>query len=138
MKERLSLTVWSLLVFCLLSPSYSLVGQSSWQRTSGGPNIDYARDVVVDENGSFLIDGGTSSYSAGGSDICTVKINKKGNKIWEKTFDGTKDEFVYAVVAVENGFIVAGGTKSILGKNRQAHLIRLDSQSNVLWQASTS
>lgn len=185
MKERFSSMVWFLLVFCLFSPSCFLAGQSSWQRTFGGPGIDYARDVVVDEDGSFLIVGGTSSYGAGkfdvlllkvnqngevifyatfggreddwavsiaktsdgfiiagstrsfgagGSDIYVVKVDKKGNRIWEKTFGGTGDEFAYAVVAVENGFIVAGSTKSIPGKDRQAYLIRLDSQGNVLWQ----
>lgn len=72
----------------------------------------------------------------GDSDIYVVKIDKKGNRIWEKTFVGAEDEFAYAVVAVENGFIEAGSTKSIPGS--QADLIILDSQGSVLWQTSTS
>lgn len=169
----------------LLLFANSLFAQITWQKTFGGNKLDYARHVIVANDGNFLIVGATSSYGAGKfdmlvlkvdqrgqlvwyktfggsdddsancvvktkngylvvgwtkstdtgkSDVYVVKIDEAGNSQWSKTYGGPQDDFANCVLAVEDGFIIAGYTTSIQGKAQQAYLIKIDLTGKILWQ----
>ena len=56
--------------------------------------------------------GDTDSFGNGKSDVYLIKIDKDGNKVWQKTFGGSKDDYANAITPTKDGgFIVAGYTE---------------------------
>ncbi len=50
-------------------------GQLEWYETFGGEKSEGASDLIQNANGDYLLVGYSSSYGAGGNDICLVKIS---------------------------------------------------------------
>ena len=87
-------------------------GNKIWERTYGGSDYDCAYSIIETSDNEFVIAGYTYSYGDGGSDVYVIKIDGNGNKIWERTYGGVKDDYGYDVVKGEDGYIVTGGTLS--------------------------
>lgn len=92
-------------------------GFKSWDRTFGGTQSDFAYDVKVTEDGSYIIVGSSSSIpdanktspNYGGHDYWIIKVNTSGVKIWENSYGGSSEESALRVVTKPNGNIVLGG-----------------------------
>jgi len=54
-------------------------GNIEWEKTYGGSSYDSARFVLEVDDGSYIAAGFTDSYTAGGADICVLKIYQDGN-----------------------------------------------------------
>jgi gliding motility-associated-like protein len=106
-------------------------GNILWNRTYGGDNEDPPRDLQELENGNILI----GAYSASGangdkiapnfgeSDYWLIKINKDGRKIWDKTFGGTRNDFLIALDQNKTGYtLLAGQSVSEVGGNKEDSL----------------
>jgi len=90
-------------------------GELIWQKTIGGTNPDYGREVVATNDGHFLVVGSTDSEngditsSNGLGDFWLVKISNTGELMWQKTYGGTKADHGFAIDHTsDNGFIMAG------------------------------
>jgi uncharacterized delta-60 repeat protein len=91
----------------------SASGERSWVRRYGGRGNDFASDAVCLDNGDFLITGFTASRGAGQRDICLMRINANGRRIWSRTYGGRADDAAFAVKAVsDGGFVLSGLTSS--------------------------
>ncbi len=105
-----------------------------WTQTFGGPDSDWGASVQHTSDGGYIITGATSSYSAEGSDIWLIKTDKDGNKLWDKTFGGSKDDRGYSVQEIaDGGFIIAGYTNSYGAGSWDIWLIKTDKDGNKLW-----
>jgi hypothetical protein len=88
-------------------------------------------------DGSFGLSGYTESFGAGQDDIYILKIDTLGNKIWEKTIGTNKSEMAFGITAsYDSCLVVVGNRGSISGGagNRDATLIKLSKEGNILWQ----
>ncbi len=102
--------------------------------TFGGPDSDWGTSVQPTSDGGYIITGVTSSYGEGGCDIWLIKTDKDGNKLWDKTFGGQKDDRGYSVQETsDGGFIIAGFTNSYGAGSWDIWLIRTDEYGNMLW-----
>lgn len=97
-------------------------GTLIWEKTLGGLNDDRAFDVKQTPDGGFLVAGETSSYAGdvtnqhGGSDYWVVKLDGKGQLVWQKTYGGSSDDEARSIALLDNGdFAIAGNSKSIDG-----------------------
>jgi len=103
-----------------------LNGNVIWDKTFGGPNEDQAYSAV-EVTGGYLIIGDTKSYGSGKFDIWLIKLDRNGNKIWDKTFGGAGDDSgKYAQGTSDGGCIIMGQTTSYGTGKLDAWLIKLN------------
>ncbi len=131
-------------------------GTKRWEKTYGGSGDDQPFNAIVTDNGnSYIIVGHSDSPvsgdktmpSQGANDIWLLKIDKNGNKIWDKSFGGDdRDEYPYALSTTQDGnFILAcesissrSGDKSedlrgVKGNNKDIWVIKFDSNGQKIW-----
>lgn len=92
-------------------------GNLIWQKTIGATSFDVARAVFKTQDNGFLIAGSSRSadngfINKGQNDALIVKINADGNLIWQKTIGGSKIDFLYDIVELQNQSIIAVGESS--------------------------
>jgi hypothetical protein len=101
-------------------------GKKIWDKTFGGDLNDFPVSIIATTNGDFIIAGYSSSNISGEkteshigykelSDYWIVKINGNGEKIWDKTFGGKKDEEAKDIIATQDGgFIIVGNSRPFM------------------------
>lgn len=129
-----------------------------WEHSFGGGGDDILSSAVNTRDGGILLGGVSNSKSApseaadakqspnlGGQDFWVVKLDSNGLSQWERTYGGTNDDNLHAIVAVKGGgYLLAGdtaegggGTKTVrnLG-GTDGWLVRIDDDGHELWQTN--
>ncbi|MEF3254199.1 MAG: hypothetical protein K6348_01330, partial [Deferribacterales bacterium] len=109
-------------------------GYIVWAKTYGGVKDDISYSAQITHDGGYIIVGTTSSFGAGDYDILIVKIDSNGKLEWAKTYGGSNYERAYSIQpTTDNGYVVAGYTKSFGAGDYDALVIKLNSEGNVSW-----
>ena len=110
-------------------------GNKVWEKTYGGRGDDRAYDITPTKDGGFIVAGWTNSFGNGKKDIYLLKIDKYGNKVWEKTYGGRGDDRAYDITPTKDGgFIVAGFTYSFGNGRKDIYILKIDKNGNKLWE----
>ncbi len=129
-----------------------------WDRTFGGIYDDIVKSVLKTDDGGFIISGFSSSPQGGDksqssireADIWLVKIDKKGNKEWDRTIGGKAYDFAPIIKQTKDGgYIIGANSNSDIGgdKTQQSFgvcpngpcpfydywLIKIDKNGNKIW-----
>jgi hypothetical protein len=105
-----------------------------WNKTFGGSNDDYLRSLIQTDDGGYVITGETSSYGTGKADIWIIKLDSKGNKLWDKIFGGIDDDWINSLLQTDDGgYVLVGKTYSFGAGEGDAWIIKLDSEGNKIW-----
>ena len=107
-------------------------GVTLWEKSFGGKSDDEARSAAATPDGGLIVVGYTESKGSGGRDMWVVKLDQKGNKLWDATFGGTGDDIATDVAVYENGDILVSGNNAI-GSSIAARLVRLNEFGSVIW-----
>jgi hypothetical protein len=124
-------------------------GIQKWFKTYGGDNQDNISKIIELQD-SYLICGnsysGTSgnktSTNKGESDFWIFKIDKTGNKIWDKDLGGSNTDILKSVFVDKDGSILifgdsASGTSVDKSQSNRGSMdywiVKLDSQGNKIW-----
>ncbi len=84
-------------------------GDTLWTRTFGTGQTDQARGLWVNDDGGFIIAGG-SGYPK--RDVFMLRTDAQGNSIWQWAHGDTDlDEVAYDVQQLPNGGFIFGGRK---------------------------
>ncbi|HYG40174.1 MAG TPA: T9SS type A sorting domain-containing protein [Cytophagales bacterium] len=96
-----------------------------WKKSYGGPESDYIKAWAEMSDG-YLIGG--STYSGAGNDksepnygdfdYWIIKIDKQGNKQWDKSFGGSGRDNLFSIVPIEGGFLLCGTSDSGISGNK--------------------
>lgn len=130
---------------------FSPDGQKIWDKSFGGSEIEAPYDIQELSDESFIIAGNSASLPGGDktalnygqADFWIVKIDKNGNKLWDKSFGGSGFDFATCIDQNKTGyFLVAGSTISLPSGNKEDSLkglfdfwiLYLDEQGNKIWE----
>ncbi|QHT68894.1 PQQ-like beta-propeller repeat protein [Rhodocytophaga rosea] len=84
-------------------------GTEWWSNTYGGEKNEEGRSISPTSDGGFIITGSTESEGAGQKDVYLLKVNRRGEKEWSKTFGGRLDDTGTIVrQTIDGGYLVAG------------------------------
>lgn len=121
-------------------------GNKQWVKTFGGSAYEYAMAVTTTTDGGYMVAGTTSSSNGdmpvnkGGGDIVVIKLDNAGNKLWVKTFGGSKSDEATSIIATsDGGYLLGGRTASTDGDATGNHgssdimIIKLDASGNKQW-----
>jgi hypothetical protein len=114
----------------------SVVQAPSWEwfKTFGGSEDDSGSSVQQTSDGGFILVGDTWSFGAGEADVWLIKTDASGNKLWEKTFGGIRDDRGHSVQQTsDGGFILLGWTESFDAREADVWLIKTDASGNIEW-----
>ena len=107
-------------------------GNQIWNRTLGGTSEDWANSIIQDKNGNYMVAGWTKSMGAGKTDVWIVKLDKRGDLVWDKTFGGSENDEAHSIIQTEDeGYAVVGWTKSKSAGNADVWVIKLDENGNL-------
>jgi len=112
--------------------------QTVWQKVYGGKDDDIANGVTMLENGDVAIVGECKSFGAKRSDICVIRLNKKGDILWRKMLGGEKKDRGVAISRAKDGnLLILGSGKSFKKSNgRDLYIAKLSLDGKVLWEKS--
>jgi len=125
------------------------LGNKIWDKAYGGNYDEYGGSIVETGNGYLL--GGTSyshksgdktEISRGSGDYWILKLDKQGNKVWDKTYGGNLGEGLKSIdITASGGYILGGesgsdvsGEKSQPGRGRGDYwVVTVDKDGKKLW-----
>jgi len=126
------------------SPNFGLVnfwvirvdssGNRLWDKTYGGYQGDYLVSAAATADGGFILGGPSRSLPGGNktapsygtnnivdADYWIVKIDRDGNKLWDRSFGGIADDQLWNLRQTrDGGFILAGYSRSPASGNKTA------------------
>ncbi len=91
-------------------------GNAIWQNTYGGSDFESARDVILLQNGNYLVCGSSKSQDTqvtnnfGQNDVWSIVIDENGNLINETNIGGSDLEFAQSAVQLKNSKVVIVGS----------------------------
>lgn len=111
-------------------------GEITWQKRYGGGARDYARAIVVANDGNgYVVAGYTESFGAGSADGWVIKVDNTGNVVWQKTFGtGGFEHAVSLIPANDGGYLVAAEGSSFGDGSADVWLFKVDELGNIVWQ----
>jgi Secretion system C-terminal sorting domain len=112
------------------------MGVILWQKTIGGFVNDVGRAIVQLSDSSYVITGFSNSFGNGGYDAYTVRTDKDGVIIWQRSWGGQDWDFAYDVlVAPDGNIVICGSTESFGNGKKDAFAVKYNYiTGNQIWQ----
>jgi len=104
-------------------------GAKLWERDFGGTNYEALTCLRQTADGGFIVGGSSRSEISGNKtspnygyfDYWVVRIDGNGNKLWERSFGGSQNDYLYAIEPMaDGGFLLGGTSESEQDGNRTA------------------
>ncbi len=123
---------------------------ASWNMRYGSSGKDNLTTIIKTSDGGYLSGGYTdagnsgdkSQSSQGKNDYWIVKSDKNGQKLWDKRFGGSQDEYLNRVIQTQDGGYLLGGS-SLSGDGadktqasqgvKDYWLVKVDQHGNKQW-----
>jgi hypothetical protein len=104
-------------------------GKTVWEQTFGGTGKDVARSVVKTRDGGFLVmaetesgrSGNKTTPNFGNQDTWLIRLNAKGEKLWEMTLGGSEEDRCWSLASTrDGGYIIGGSSASVPNQSKTA------------------
>jgi len=106
-------------------------GDTPWERLYGGSHDLIVNDVLLTEEGDYLLVG---TYNLGHGDVLLLRTDANGELLWQQTYGEDQDDGGSSVAQMlDGGLMIAGQTVSSDAQGTDALLIRTDQNGNELW-----
>ena len=136
-------------------------GELDWQKSFGGSGMDLLQSIKITNDAGIILAGTSTSNQGfdkknnckGSSDLWIIKLDAKGNEIWQKTIGGNGQEKLQSIYqTTDGGYIIgassssdaspkeANGQSDPYGKSEDARgnldywVVKLDKNGNIEWQ----
>ncbi|MEP6684760.1 MAG: T9SS type A sorting domain-containing protein [Parafilimonas sp.] len=105
-------------------------GQRLWDRTLGGTLSDYLTSIDVVGNIGYILGGYSNSPASanktdgcrGGTDYWIIRTDKAGVPLWNKTFGGSKEDYLTSVKYISGKYLLGGYSNSPVSKDKTVPL----------------
>jgi hypothetical protein len=134
----------------LIIPSFLILGSCDLERiedsttgnatkfytTFGGSGDEYAADVYANPDGTFIVAGGTTSFTGPtDQDAYLAKVDKNGVLVWENHFGTSDYDAARAVAPVsDGGFVFCGFTPDLSNSYANIFLVKVNSAGTEVWR----
>ncbi len=123
-------------------------GQKIWDKTIGGTSNDELNSITVSNDGGVVILGTSFSTVSGdktittnkqGSDYWVVKIDDKGQKLWDKSFgNNNTNNDAKSIITTDEGSYILSGTTQNAEKNglkgiSEVYILKINSFGEKVW-----
>ena len=96
---------------------------------------DVAKAIVASADGGFVVAATTRQKNKSYDDIWLIKLDKEGNKQWEKFFPLSGEDMIGAMLRTDDdGTIIAGSTFGKGEGQADAWVIKLDKEGELQWE----
>jgi hypothetical protein len=110
------------------------LGNLTWENSYGGDSSDVGECVQQTSDGGYVVVGTTRSFGAGLEDVYLIKTDPSGHPLWSRTYGGSEDDWGRSVEeADDDGYFIAGGTRSSGAGASDVYLLRTDASGSLLW-----
>jgi hypothetical protein len=126
-------------------------GTIEWQNTYGGCYFDILRSLEQATDGGYIVGGYSNSPASGNKatdtngvgDYWILKLDAKGQQVWQKTIGGDQDDQLYVVHQTFDGNYIVGGNSNSGVSNEKSKstangtdfwVLKLDQDGGILWQ----
>ncbi len=125
-------------------------GIKQWDKCFGGAGEDVCNSIQITLDGNYILAGESTSGisgdktqdSRGFEDDWIIKVNKKGNKLWDKRFGGSGYDGVKSLQQTDDGGYILGGysDSGISGDKSESNrgdydywIVKTDENGEKLW-----
>ncbi|MBI2968529.1 MAG: caspase family protein [Bacteroidetes bacterium] len=108
-------------------------GDIVWEKIFGGEKEDRASSAVITGNNEIAVAGYTSSKGKGYKDVWLMKLNSKGEMIWEQTWGDISDDEANCIAETDGGLTICGSTSSRESNSSDLVLLRYSKNGTLLW-----
>ena len=122
-------------------------GALQWTKSYGGSAIDIAYDIVLAENGNYLVVGDARSndldvsINMGNADVWLLEISDQGNLVWQKSLGGSMFDSAKDLLRMNDGlYCLTGSSRSNDGDvaanngENDAWTVVLDASGNIQFE----
>jgi hypothetical protein len=111
----------------------SEIASVEWSHDFGGAKNEAAYSIMKTGDGGYVLTGSTNSFGKGESDFWLVKTDSSGLMKWNITYGGAADDIASDIIQSGDGFVILGMTSSFGAGGFDYWLVKVDSDSNMLW-----
>lgn len=132
-------------------------GDLDWQKSFGGSGVDLLKSIKLTNDGGYILAGTSDSKKGldkqgdakGLEDFWIIKLDAKGNELWQKTIGGTGQEKLQSIILTADGGYILGGssssfknqsTEELYGKSENSRgnldywVVKLKENGTIEWQ----
>lgn len=109
---------------------------TTYLKSFGSRSYDEGRSLVTLSDGSVVLAGRGASGSSSNTDMVVIKVDRDGNKAWEKKFGGEETDEALDIMATSDGnLLIVGHSDSYSGSPgiKDVFAVKLDASGNELW-----
>lgn len=109
-------------------------GDLIWETTHGKGSWNEPHEIIQTQDGGFLIVG-KSSMSGATSDAYVLRVDKNGQKVWERFYTGRDNSCFVNGFRTSRGDYILGGYSYVTRDGAgEAFFIRIDDGGQTIWQ----
>lgn len=116
-------------------------GELLWSETYGTEYEDYCGDVVLDDDGGFVMCGSTTPERQRPRNAYVIKVDAERNVVWTSAISTEREielaEVFREIVKTADGFVMAGSTGlDVLlepGVDDEFYLVKIDNNGEFIW-----
>jgi uncharacterized delta-60 repeat protein len=110
-------------------------GSVGWEQTFGGKLDDRARTIAAMDGGGYVVAGTTQSGGAPEGDAWVIKLDENGQRVWDRTFGGNREDGIFQVRTHRDGSIMATGYTDVGGSaGFDLWVLKLDGSGSLVWE----
>lgn len=112
---------------------FDAAGMPLWTKTYGGEEDETGMSISLTDEGGYIVAGYTTSFGAGDYDMYLLKTDAAGELLWSKTYGGESADLAYSVARTEDGYILAGSSKSFGTESQDIYVVKTDFYGDTIW-----